>query len=87
MKICSRFQRLTALKVITISLLLLFVSCERPSGRLKNVRFIREKIVAFKGNSGYSANKIQNINDEDYVIEEKVFYSHQGKAIKIYHGG
>ena len=87
MKIYSRFQRLTALKVITISLLLLFVSCERFSDRLKNVQFIREKIVAFKGNSGYSANKIQNINDEDYVIEEKVFYNHQGKAIKIYHGG
>ena len=87
MKIYSRFQRLTALKVITISLLLLFVSCERFSDRLKNVQFIREKIVAFKGNSGYSTNKIQNINNEDYVVEEKVFYNQRGKAIKIYHGG
>ena len=87
MKIYSRLQKLTAIKIVVISLLLLFVSRERPSGRLKNVQFIREKIVAFKGNSGYSANKIQNINDEDYVIEEKVFYDRKGKAIKIYHGG
>ena len=87
MKIYSRLQKLTAIKIVVISLLLLFVSRERPAKRLKNVQFIREKIVAFKGNSGYSANKIQNINDEDYVIEEKVFYNHQGKAIKIYHGG
>ena len=87
MKIYSRSQKLTTIKIVAIGLLLLFVSRERPAKRLKDVQFIREKIVAFKGNSGYSANKIQNINDEDYVIEEKVFYSHQGKAIKIYHGG
>ena len=83
MKILFRSQRL----IIVASLLLLFTSCERPTKRLKNVQFIKEKIIALKlDNHDVSAEVIQNINSEDYIVEEKVIYNSKGKAIEIYHG-
>ena len=87
MKLLSRSQKLGATKIIAVGLLLLFTSCGKPTKRLKNVQFIKEKIIAFKLNNGnYATEKIQNINHEDYVVERKVIYNSKGKATEVYHG-
>ena len=73
--------------MLAVGLLLLFTSCRNPRKRLKNVQFIKEKIIAFKlDNSNYSTETIQNINKENYVVEQRVIYNSSGKAIKVYRG-
>ncbi|PAM94571.1 hypothetical protein B4N84_11360 [Flavobacterium sp. IR1] len=67
-------------------LLVLTFSCTSRHD-LKNVNSIFEKLTVFpEDNGSYSENKIIVIDNENFVIEEKIIYDSEGKCSYLYAG-